>query len=137
VAQIDPEPTYDHRLAERVVVYLQTKDPRLFPFTARFDGQRRRAFVHDLREGLAEITDSGSARKTSATGFVMNDERLRQIVAEWAAAQGGWPRGADPQNPVTALGAVSPEDEGLGAEAGSVGAGGRGAEAAGSGSTTG
>ncbi len=114
MAQIDPEPTYDHRLAERVVAYLQTRDPRLFPFTARFDAERQRAFIRDLREGLAEITDSGSARKTSATGFVMNDARLHQIVREWAAANGGWPRGADPRNPVTALGSVDDEDEGPG-----------------------
>jgi hypothetical protein len=112
VAQIDPEPNYDHRLAERVVVYLQTKDPRLFPFTARFDADRRRAFVRDLREGLSEITDSGSARKTSATGFLMSDARLRDIVREWAAANGGWPRGSDPRDPVTALGSVEEEDEG-------------------------
>ena len=114
MAQIDPEPNYDHRLAERVVVYLQTKDPRLFPFTARFDAERRRAFVRDLREGLAEITDSGSARKTSAAGFIMSDARLHQIVREWAAAKGGWPRGADPRNPVTALGAISEDDAGPG-----------------------
>ena len=112
MAQIDPEPNYDHRLAERVIVYLQTKDERLFPFTARFDADRRRAFVRDLREGLAEITDSGSARKSSATGFPMSDARLRRIVREWADANGGWPRGADPRNPVTALGSVSDEDEG-------------------------
>jgi hypothetical protein len=105
VAQIDPEPNYDHRLAERVVVYLQTNDARLFPFTARFSAEQRRAFARDLREGLAEITDSGSARKTSATGFIMNDRRLRQIVEEWAAARGGWPRGTDPRNATTALGA--------------------------------
>ena len=114
MAQFDPEPTYDHLLAERVVAYLQTRDPRLFPFTARFDEERQRAFIRDLREGLAEITDSGSARKTSATGFLMSDQRLEQIVREWAAAGGGWPRGADPRNPVTALGAVSEEDEGPG-----------------------
>ena len=114
MAQIDPEPNYDHRLAERVVAYLQTKDARLFPFTARFDAERRRAFVRDLREGLAEITDSGSARKTSATGFVMNDSRLHQIVREWAAAHGGWPRGADPRVRVTTLGSVSEADEGPG-----------------------
>ena len=106
MAQIDPEPNYDHRLAERVVAYLQTADPRLFPFAARFDGERRRAFARDLREGLAEITDSGSARKTSATGFVMSDSRLHQIVREWAAAHGGWPRGADPRQAVTTLGAA-------------------------------
>ena len=114
MAQIDPDPNYDHRLAERVVVYLQTKDPRLFPFTARFDAERRRAFIRDLREGLAEITDSGSKRATSATGFVMNDSRLHEIVREWAAANGGWPRGADPRNPVTALGSTTDEDEGPG-----------------------
>ena len=98
----------------RVIAYLQTKDPRLFPFTARFDAERRRAFVRDLREGLAELTDSGSARKTSASGFIMSDARLHQIVRKWAAANGGWPRGADPRNPVTSLGAVSEEDEGPG-----------------------
>lgn len=114
MAQIDPEPNYDHRLAERVVAYLQTKDARLFPFTARFDAERRRAFVRDLREGLAEITDSGSARKTSATGFVMNDSRLHQIVREWAAARGEWPRGTDPRVRVTALGSVSEADGGPG-----------------------
>jgi hypothetical protein len=106
VAQIDPRPNYDHRLAERVVVYLQTQDPRLFPFTARFDDERRRAFVRDLREGLAELTDSGSARKTSASGFVMSDARLHQIVREWEAANGDWPRGADPRARITALGSV-------------------------------
>ncbi len=110
--QIDPDPNYDHRLAERVIAYLQTRDVRLFPFTARFDEDRQRAFVRDLREGLAELTDSGSARKTSAVGFMMRDERLRAIVEEWAEANGGWPPGADPRQPTTALGAVSPEDEG-------------------------
>lgn len=114
MAQIDPEPNYDHRLAERVVVYLQTKDSRVFPFTARFDRERQRAFMRDLREGLSELTDSGSARKTSATGFLMRDTRLHEIVGEWAAANGGWPRGADPRNADTALGAVSDEDAGPG-----------------------
>ncbi len=111
MAQIDPEPTYDHLLAERVVAYLQTHNPRLFPFTARFDEERQSAFIRDLREGLAEITDSGSKRATSATGFVMSDDRLHLIVREWAAANGGWPRGADPRVAVTALGSVAPEDE--------------------------
>lgn len=110
MAQIDPEPNYDHRLAERVVVYLQTKDDRLFPFSRRFDADRRRAFVRDLREGLAEITDSGSARKTSATGFLMSDARLHDIVEEWEVANGDWPRGSDPRNPDTSLGSVSAED---------------------------
>lgn len=111
MAQLTPEPAYDHRLAERVVAYLQTRDPALFPFTARFDAARRRAFVHDLREALADLTDSGSARKTSAAGFIVRDRRLHDVVREWAAANGGWPRGADPRTPVTALGAASPVDE--------------------------
>ena len=114
MAQFRPESVYDHRLAELVVEYLQTRDPRLFPFTAAFDADRQRAFVRDLREGLSDLTDSGSARKTSAAGFIMNDARLHEIVREWAAARGGWPRGADPRNPVTALGSVGEGDEGPG-----------------------
>jgi hypothetical protein len=63
VAQLDPEPTYDHRLAERVITYLQTNDWRLFPFSQGFDDARQRAFSRDLREGLAEVTpDEGEAR---------------------------------------------------------------------------
>ncbi len=111
MAQFSPEPAYDHRLAERVVIYLQTRDPQLFPFTARFDAARRRAFVRDLREALGDLSDSGSARKTAATGFIMKDRRLQEVVREWAAANGGWPQGADPRNPATALGAISPDDE--------------------------
>lgn len=111
VAQFTPEPAYDHRLAERVIVYLQTRDPALFPFTARFDAAQRRAFVRDLREALSDLTDSGSARKTSASGFIMKDRRLHEVVAEWAAANGGWPRGADPSVAVTSLGAASDDDE--------------------------
>jgi hypothetical protein len=114
VAQIDPEPVYDHRLAERVVEYLQTRDPVLFPFTRHFDAEQRRAFVRDLREALSDLTDSGSARKTSATGFIMRDTRLHQVVQEWGAARGGWPRGADPRVAVTSLGAADDEDEGPG-----------------------
>jgi hypothetical protein len=110
VAQFNPEPAYDHRLAERIVVYLQTKDPALFPFTAHFDEARRRAFARDLREALSELTDSGSARKTSSAGFMMKDRRLHDVVREWAAANGGWPEGSDPRDPVTSLGAVSDED---------------------------
>jgi hypothetical protein len=111
VAQFNPQPAYDHRLAERVIVYLQTKDPALFPFTAGFDDARRRAFAHDLREALGDLLDSGSARKTSASGFMMRDQRLHEVIAEWAAAGGGWPPGSDPRDPDTALGAVSEEDE--------------------------
>lgn len=111
MAQIDPEPNYDHRLSERIVTYLQTRDTRLFPFTARLDDAQKRAFAHDLREGLADIQDSGSARKTSAVGFIMSDARLRQIVREWASAAGEWPEGSFPEDPVTALGSSSPIDE--------------------------
>lgn len=110
MAQIEPEPNYDHRLAEQVVAYLQTKDARLFSFAQNFTPAQRRAFARDLREGLGEITDSGSARKTSATGFLMNDGRLHRIVREWAMARGGWPKGADPQTPVTSLGSIADED---------------------------
>jgi hypothetical protein len=114
VAQLHPEPTYDHRLVERVIVYLQTRDPELFPFTARFDAARRRAFVRDLREGLSDLTETGSARKSSAAGFMLRDRRLHEVIREWAAANGGWPRGSDPRTPVTALGSVTEADEGPG-----------------------
>jgi hypothetical protein len=109
--QLKPEPAYDHRLAERVVFYLQTNDPSLFPFTARFDEARRRAFKHDLREALADLQDSGSARKTSASGFIMRDRRLREVIEEWARANGEWPAGSYPRDPVTELGSSSPVDE--------------------------
>jgi hypothetical protein len=94
--QIDPEPAYSQRLVDRVVDYLQTRDVTLFPFTAGFDAERERAFVRDLRDGLGDLVDSGSARKTSATGFIMTDKRLYQIVNEWARAGGEWPIGANP-----------------------------------------
>ncbi len=111
MAQFDPEPNYDHRLAERVIAYLQTKDWRLFPFSREFDEARRRAFVRDLREALAEIAPTRGKRGTSATGFPVSDRRLLETVQEWAAANGDWPAGADPRNPVTALGSVSSEDD--------------------------
>ena len=66
VAQIHPERTYHDWLVDRVVEYLQTGDARLFPFTAGFDEHQRAAFARDLREGLAEVIDTGSARKSSA-----------------------------------------------------------------------
>ncbi|MFM9108672.1 MAG: hypothetical protein ACKOWF_18450 [Chloroflexota bacterium] len=99
MAQFDPEPNYDHRLADRVIAYLQTRDWRMFPFTQHFDAAQQKAFIRDLREGLADLTDSGSARKTSAVGFIMRDDRLKAIVGAWAAARGGWPAAADPRNP--------------------------------------
>ena len=104
MVQMNPEPAYDHRLAERVIVFLQTRDPELFPFTEKFDAAQLRSFMHDLREGLSDLQDSGSARKSSASGFIMRDKRLHEIVNEWAAANGSWPLGSDPRDPVTSLG---------------------------------
>lgn len=105
--QISPDPNYDHKLAERVVVFLHTRNPALFPFTAAFDEARMKAFVFDLREALSDLQDSGSARKTSASGFIMRDRRLKEVVAEWEAAGGDWPAGANPSNARTALGSIS------------------------------
>jgi hypothetical protein len=99
VAQIYPDPIYDHRLVEWATYYLQTRDPSFFPFARNFDADQRRAFVHALRVGLADLQDSGSARKTSATGYIMSDTLLHAVVQEWAAAGGNWPPSADPQNP--------------------------------------
>ena len=110
MAQFDPEPLYSHPLAERVIAYLHTRDARLFPFTANFNDAQRRSFISDLREGLGDLTDSGSARKTSASGFIMSDRRLHEIIDEWRAAAGGWPHGADPTVANTALGPFQDED---------------------------
>ena len=104
VVQIYPGHAYSHDLARQAVEFLQTRDPRIFPFAQRFDDARMKAFLTDLREALASLTDSGSARKTSATGFMMRDQQLRDVVTEWAVADGDWPAGADPRNPVTSLG---------------------------------
>jgi hypothetical protein len=110
VAQIYPEETYNDRLMDRVVEYLQTRDPRVFPFTAAFDENQRTAFVRDLREALSEITDSGSARKSAATGFVTSDQALRRVLDEWRTAGGAWPEGSFPQDAQTSLGSSTPED---------------------------
>ena len=110
MAQIQPPPRYDDLLVDRVVEYLQTHNARLFPFAARFDEHQKRAFVRDLREGLGEVNDSGSARKTSATGFIASDRRLREIIAEWESAGGNWPEGSFPADPITALGSSTRDD---------------------------
>jgi len=110
VAQIDPEQRYHDWLIDRVVRFLQTRDRRIFPFTANFDEHQLAAFVRDLREGLGEVIDGGSARKTSATGFITSDQNLRRIIDEWSEANGEWPEGSFPQDPVTALGSSSPVD---------------------------
>ncbi|HWV24012.1 MAG TPA: hypothetical protein VNZ58_07465, partial [Thermomicrobiales bacterium] len=62
--QIDPRPVYHHGLAEMVIAWLQTKDPSIFPFTAKFDDEQRTAFTRDLRMALNDITESGSKRGT-------------------------------------------------------------------------
>ncbi len=102
--QRDPFPTFDQQLVDRVIDYCQTRNPALFPFTARFDEDRENAFVRDLRDGLADLSDSGAKRGTSSTGFLMKDWRLLQIVAEWEQARGNWPRGYDPGVAFTSLG---------------------------------
>jgi hypothetical protein len=106
VAQIDPRPLYDQKLAERVINYLQTGDTALFPFTVDFNDAQKRAFVRDLRVGLSDITESGAKRGTSASGFITNDKRLKEIVEEWGAARGGWPAGSDPRDGFTSLSAI-------------------------------
>ena len=110
MAQIDPEQRLHYWLIDRVVRFLQTRDRRIFPFTANFDEHQLAAFVRDLREGLGEVIDGGSARKTSATGFITSDQNLRRIIDEWSEANGDWPQGSFPQDPVTALGSSSPVD---------------------------
>lgn len=106
MAQFTPDPNYDQRLPDRAIAFLQTRDRRLFPFTTSFTPEQEKAFVQDLRMGLADLTDSGSARKTSAVGFIMRDQSLKRIVLEWAAANGGWPAGVDPENRASHLQAV-------------------------------
>lgn len=110
MAQIDPEQRFHDWLMDRVVRFLQTRDRRIFPFTEGFDEQQLTAFVRDLREGLSEVTDGGSARKTSATGFITSDQVLRRVIDEWSEANGDWPEGSFPQDAVTALGSSSPVD---------------------------
>jgi len=106
VAQLEQHQAYHDRVTDRVIVFLQTGDTALFPFTAEFDEAQMAAFVHDLRDALSSLTDSGSARKTSAAGFVVSDQRINDVIAEWARARGGWPAGTDASNPDTALGTV-------------------------------
>ena len=91
MVQRAPAPTFDQFMVDRVILFLQTRDPEIFPFTRRFDDAKMTAFVRDLRDGLADLPDSGSKRGTSSTGFPMNDWRLRGILDEWARAGGGWP----------------------------------------------
>ena len=110
MAQLRPEPLYHHDLAGRVIQYLHTGDSRLFPFTTKMDPVLRAAFARDLRDALSDLVDSGSARKTSATGNIVSDRRLHEVVQEWRAAGGGWPAGADPDAVDTALAALDDDD---------------------------
>lgn len=103
MAQTDPAPAFDPALVDRVIAYLQTRDVRLFPFAAGFDGDRHKAFVEDLRIGLSDLTESGGKRGTSASGFMVSDRRLHEIVQEWAAAGGEWPEGSNPTDADTSL----------------------------------
>ncbi len=111
MAQFDPEPAFDQRLVDRAITFLQTRDRRLFPFTQRFDTEREHAFVRDLRLGLSDLTESGAKRGTSATGFLVGDRRLHEIVREWEVAGGDWPEGSDPSDADTSLTAVGFVDE--------------------------
>jgi hypothetical protein len=112
VAQIGPDPAFNHKLVDRVIAYLQTRDHTLFPFTAGFDEERERAFRRDLQVGLSDLTESGSKRGTSAAGFLVSDKRLKEIVAEWVAAGGDWPEGSDPRDADTALAALENPETG-------------------------
>lgn len=103
------DPLYHQRLVDRAIAWLQTGDSELFPFTARFDAERRAAFVRDLRMALGDLTESGSKRGTSGVGYPMSDRRLRLVIADWAAAQGAWPLGQDPTN-ADGVGGAAPFD---------------------------
>jgi hypothetical protein len=87
VAQLQSRVAYNYYLVERVIRYLQTKDAALFPFTESMTPEQRRAFQRDLRDGLAELQDSGSARKTSAVGYIMSDDHLRDVIDAWERGQ--------------------------------------------------
>ena len=87
MAQLQSRVAYNYYLVERVIRYLQTKDTDIFPFTAAMTPEQRRAFQRDLRDGLAELQDSGSARKTSAVGYIMSDDHLRDVIEAWERGQ--------------------------------------------------
>ena len=104
-------PSVNDRLITLVMDYLHTLDPEYFPFTAEFDDARRKAFVRDLRIGLSDLQETGAKRGTSSTGNLASDKRLRQVVRDWAEAEGGWPKGQDPRNPFGVAGAAEFEDD--------------------------
>lgn len=94
------EALINDRLITMVTDYLQTLDPKIFPFTANFDDARRNAFVRDLRIGLSDLTESGSKRGTASVGYITSDARLREILRDWSEADGAWAKGQDPRNPL-------------------------------------
>lgn len=104
------EAPINSRLITLAMDYLHTLDPQYFPFTAGFDEERRDAFVRDLRIGLSDLTESGAKRGTSSTGYITSDKRLQAIVRDWADAEGGWPKGQDPRNPM-GVASVAPFDD--------------------------
>lgn len=93
------EPLVNVPLITAVTDYLQSYDTSVFQFAAKFDDEKRAAFVRDLRIGLSDLTESGSKRGTSSVGYITSDKRLQTIVNEWAEADGGWPKSHDPANP--------------------------------------
>ena len=110
MAQIDPEQRFHDWLMDRVVRFLQTRDRRIFPFTANFDEHQLAAFVRDLREGLSEVTQAAAPARPRQRGSSRAIRVLRRIIDEWSEANGDWPEGSFPQDPVTALGSSSPVD---------------------------
>lgn len=104
-------PSIDENIIQHVTAYLQTLDSRYFPFAAAFDAERQKAFVRDLRIGLSDLQESGSKRGTSSVGYPTSDQRLRQIIADWTEADGGWPTGQDPKNAYGVAGAASFNDD--------------------------
>lgn len=105
------EPLVNDRLIEAVTDYLQTHDARIFPFTANFDDEKRAAFDRDLRIGLSDLTESGSKRGTSSVGYITSDRRLQVVVREWLDADGEWPKGQDPYNPLGVASVLHPAAE--------------------------
>ena len=104
-------PSVNDRLITLAMNYLQTLDPEYFPFAAEFDDARRNAFVRDLRIGLSDLQETGAKRGTSSTGNLASDKRLREVIRDWAEAEGGWPKGQDPENPFGVAGAAEFEDD--------------------------
>lgn len=106
------DPPINDRLITLVTNYLHTLDPQYFPFAAEFDDDRRQAFVRDLRIGLSDLTETGSKRGTASTGYIASDKRLQEIIRDWADAEGGWPKGQNPRNPMGVAGVASFDNEG-------------------------